>query len=184
MNYIVFDLEANCEKDKPAFQREIIEIGAVKLNHDFEIVDTFECFIKPSINPVITKFCTELTTITNSDVESSPLFSEGVVLFQNWIGIDEPYVLLSWGRFDKKQLQKDSAIFNLPTKWLNNHFSLKHLHHELVLKGKGRAVGMQGALRKAQIPFAGTHHRGIDDAKNIAKIFVHYSHLFNQKIQK
>jgi inhibitor of KinA sporulation pathway (predicted exonuclease) len=29
---------------------------------------------------------------------------------------------------------------------------------------------MAGALRQLGIPLAGTHHRGIDDARNIAKI--------------
>jgi inhibitor of KinA sporulation pathway (predicted exonuclease) len=33
---------------------------------------------------------------------------------------------------------------------------------------------MEKALNKLNIPLEGTHHRGIDDAKNIAKIFLMY----------
>ena len=54
MNYIVFDLEWNqCpygkerENDKLPF--EIIEIGAVKLNEQFEIIDNFQCLVQPMV---------------------------------------------------------------------------------------------------------------------------------------
>ena len=54
MNYIVFDLEWNqCpygkerENDKLPF--EIIEIGAVKLNKQFEIMDNFQCLVQPMV---------------------------------------------------------------------------------------------------------------------------------------
>ena len=33
-------------------------------------------------------------------------------------------------------------------------------------------MGMKGALRNENIKLEGTHHRGIDDARNIAKIFL------------
>ena len=54
MNYIVFDLEWNQNPDgrKHPDSRlpfEIIEIGAVKLNEKREIIDTFQCLIKPKV---------------------------------------------------------------------------------------------------------------------------------------
>ena len=58
MNYIVFDLEWNQNPDgrKHPDSRlpfEIIEIGAVKLNEKREIIDTFQCLIKPKSDPQI-----------------------------------------------------------------------------------------------------------------------------------
>lgn len=38
------------------------------------------------------------------------------------------------------------------------------------LKGISKKVGMNGALEILQIPLEGIHHRGVDDARNIAKI--------------
>ena len=54
MNYIVFDLEWN---QSPGGKRwsnsrlpfEIIEIGAIKLNEEKEIVDSFQRLIKPQV---------------------------------------------------------------------------------------------------------------------------------------
>jgi len=37
-------------------------------------------------------------------------------------------------------------------------------------QGLRKPVGMAGALRKAGLELAGTHHRGIDDARNIARL--------------
>jgi inhibitor of KinA sporulation pathway (predicted exonuclease) len=37
------------------------------------------------------------------------------------------------------------------------------------VKGLTKKVGRNGALEILQMPFEGTHHRGVDDAKNIAK---------------
>ena len=54
MNYIVFDLEWNQNPDgrrhpDSRLPFEIIEIGAVKLNEKREIVDIFQCLIKPKV---------------------------------------------------------------------------------------------------------------------------------------
>ena len=36
--------------------------------------------------------------------------------------------------------------------------------------GTRKRFGMAGALRQLGLPLTGTHHRGIDDARNIARI--------------
>ncbi|OMG46548.1 hypothetical protein BK140_26615 [Paenibacillus macerans] len=41
----------------------------------------------------------------------------------------------------------------------------------LKLIGTEKGVGMERALKMLDLPLDGTHHRGIDDAKNISKIF-------------
>ena len=51
MGYIVLDLEWNSAYYKPQgrFINEIIQIGAVKMNDNFDIVDTFQVYIKSKI---------------------------------------------------------------------------------------------------------------------------------------
>ena len=36
--------------------------------------------------------------------------------------------------------------------------------------GEEQRHGMAGALRRVGLPLVGTHHRGIDDARNIARL--------------
>ena len=87
MNYIVLDLEATCEKDNPHFNKEIIEIGAVKLTDSFEIIDTYDAFVRPILNPTLSAFCMELTTIQQSDVDAANLFPVVLNGFKEWIGV-------------------------------------------------------------------------------------------------
>lgn len=170
MNYIVFDLEATCWQPNPdKNQMEIIEIGAVKVNEQGKIIDEFCEIIKPEIHPQLSDFCTELTTITQDMVNMGISFPEAYDKFRKWIG--EDYYLCSWGYYDKKQLTMDCTYHNLPVDWLEQHISVKHQYSTMHGVKK---MGIKGALAREELTFEGVHHRGIDDAYNISKIFIKY----------
>jgi 3'-5' exoribonuclease 1 len=175
MIYIIVDLEATCWEAKDQTPNEIIEIGAVCINDKNELIGEFDVMIRPMIHPILSDFCTKLTSITQADVQNAPLFPEGVKQFQDWIAhFGEPYCLCSWGFYDKKQLRLDCEWHGLDSSWVKNHISLKHQLPKVMGKPFARLLGMQGALEQEKLKFEGTHHRGIDDAKNIAKIFMKY----------
>lgn len=171
MNYIIFDLEATCwEKKSPGQRNEIIEIGALKFTETGEKVDEFCAFILPKLNPVLSSFCKELTHIPQTDIDAAKRYPEVLQAFQDWIGDD--YLLCSWGQYDRNQLKSDCELHNLPHEWVEQHISLKHQHPSV--RGKGRPMGMKRALEVEGFQLDGTHHRGIDDARNISKIFLKY----------
>ena len=168
---IIFDLEATCWPQHDRTDNETIEIGAVKLNAHGHTVDEFVQFVRPIRFPILSGFCTELTTIQQADVDGAPYFYEAIERFKSWIGVgDVPYMLCSWGFYDRRQLEADCALHHLDTDWLTPHISLKHQHAEI--SPIKRALGMARALAYEGLAAEGTHHRGIDDARNIAKIFV------------
>lgn len=169
VNYIVLDLEATCD-DIVEIQNETIEIGAVKINEKGEIVDSFERFIKPLLNPILSEFCKNLTHITQKDIDEAESFPIVLNAFQEWIGTE--YVLCSWGHYDKNQFIADCVLHGLPDEWVNPHISLKHQHGKL--RKLNRPLSTGKALKKEGFKFEGTPHRGIDDARNIAKIFLKY----------
>ena len=69
MKVVIVDLEATCLRErKPDFISEIIEIGAVKIDDD-KIIEEMSLFVKPTINPILSDFCTELTSISQEDVD-------------------------------------------------------------------------------------------------------------------
>ncbi|MEO1052768.1 MAG: 3'-5' exonuclease [Bacteroidota bacterium] len=173
MNFVVFDLEATCWQGKREGRNETIEIGAVLVNEHMQIVSEFEQFVKPVTNPILSDFCIELTSIQQSDVDSAPDFKEAINYFKEWFGYpDEDHLLCSWGFYDRKQLESDCGLHGLDTQWIEQHISLKHQYTQIA--GLRRHVGMKGALYREGFDLEGTHHRGIDDARNIAKIFVKY----------
>lgn len=173
MNYIVFDLEATCWEGVDVGQNEIIEIGAVKINDQKQIISEFERFVKPLKHPILSDFCMSLTSIKQEDVNNAGYFNTVAEEFKHWIGYSaENYILCSWGLYDKKQFESDCQLFSMDTDWVLPHVNLKQQHGRI--RKLQRAIGMKNALQLEGIPLEGTHHRGIDDARNIAKIFLRY----------
>ena len=81
--FLIVDLEATCcdINSIPRSEMEIIEIGAVMVeNRSFEITDEFQTFIKPERTPKLTPFCTELTSISQSEVDAAPNFVAATTL--------------------------------------------------------------------------------------------------------
>jgi len=73
--YLVVDLEATCcDQDSiPQGENEIIEIGAVMVDADtLEPVDEFMTFVKSVHHPTLSSYCTELTSITQKEVDGAP----------------------------------------------------------------------------------------------------------------
>lgn len=172
MNYIIVDLEATCWKKKGHFENEIIEIGAVCVDAIGQVCGEYGRFVQPIENPVLSDFCIDLTSIQQKDVDGAAAFPEVLADFLNWIAtFGEDYWLCSWGFYDKSQFKKDCERHGLSIDWLEQHISLKHQYKDIHLLR--RPIGMVGALRREGISLEGTHHRGIDDARNIAKIFIH-----------
>lgn len=167
--HIVFDLEATCWRERGDPERmEIIEIGATRLDPaTFDVTEVFSIFVRPLREPQLSDFCKELTSIKQSDVDSARLFPEAMTSFMEWIGPGE-VVLCSWGAYDLKQMRTDHSRHGMPEPdILNDHINLKQLHADLF---KRKRCGMKKALEQLGIPLEGTHHRGVDDARNIAKI--------------
>lgn len=177
MNYIVIDIEATCD-DTQYIRNEIIEIGALKFDDYGNYIDKFDIFIKPIINPKLTKFCKKLTTIKQSDVNSAQIFPDVLNNFKSWIGKD--YILCSWGFYDKNQFIKDCIYHKLSPDWTEKYISLKHQYAEF--KRLKKPIGIENALKNENIEHSGIAHRGIDDAKNIGKIFVKYFEYWNFEV--
>jgi 3'-5' exoribonuclease 1 len=170
---LVVDLEATCcdLQSIPRHQMETIEIGAVMVSTDsLTIVDEFQTFIKPLRHPILTEFCRQLTSITQSQVDTAPTFPDAIELWQPWLARFDKTIFGSWGDYDRKQFQQDSKHhrIDLPYPVSSNHVNLKEIFS--TTQGLNKRHGMAQALNMAQIELTGTHHRGIDDARNISKL--------------
>ncbi len=169
--YLIVDLEATCTKDNsiPRHKMEIIEIGAVLLNsRNLQIESEFQTFIKPILNPSLTDFCKSLTTIDQQEVDQAPLFPEALKSFQSWFYPFGSYLFCSWGDYDKNQFKKDCKLHNVGYPFPGGHLNLKKAFSRFLDSPK--KFGMTEALNKLRIELEGVHHRGIDDARNTARI--------------
>ena len=168
--FIIYDLEATCWRSPKPRQVEIIEIGAVKVNEELDIVDEFCMFIKPLLHPKIDKFCTKLTSITQDDVEDAPHFDEVIAEFETWMDIDNTRTaLFSWGDFDRRQFVKDAQLHELDLTWIKYWACLQS--HYSKFKGSSNQIGLKNALKLEGLEFDGVQHRAIEDARNMAELF-------------
>ena len=174
MKYIIFDLEATCWLGRPPKGvNEIIEIGAVKVNDYAEIESSFIEFVKPTINPILSEFCTKLTSIEQNQVDRAYSFPRAAQEFQDWIkSDDDSYTLISWGKYDKDQLISDCNLHNIEPDWVYSHYNLKPAYSRL--RGLNTEFGLKRAIKQEGFEFTGVHHRAISDAENLAKIFIKF----------
>jgi inhibitor of KinA sporulation pathway (predicted exonuclease) len=169
MSYLVIDLEATCDERHriPREQTEIIEIGAVLVDEELRPVDEWQTFVRPVIHPVLTPFCTKLTSIVQAQVETAPLFAEAIARLAAYLAGRTP-LFCSWGDYDRAQLAREAARNGVPLPLGEQHFNVKEGFKQRSGDGKPRGVGQ--ALQYAGLRFEGTAHRGIDDARNIARL--------------
>lgn len=172
MNYIVFDLEATCWMGRPPNgMNEIIEIGAVRFNGYGEELGRFNEFVKPTLNPLLSPFCKKLTKIEQHYIDSAMTFPYVIRDFLEWGEIlDDNTYLISWGENDKKFFLDDCRFHKVDVEWIEKHVNLKPYYRDLKFMNKG--VGLKKAVELEGFEFTGTSHRGIDDAINLAKVFV------------
>lgn len=168
--FLVIDLEATCTQTNefPRDQMEIIEIGAVMVDSaTFGIVSEFQSFVRPLRNPTLTEFCQSLTNITQSDVDQAPEFEEVLLKLISWRAAYPENLFCSWGDYDRGQFVRDCNYHGMEYPFGELHIDLKS---RLAKIRNSRKLGLQAALHAYQLKFDGCHHRGIDDARNIAKL--------------
>lgn len=147
-------------------ESEIIEIGIALLDAETgEISDNEGILVKPK-NSKVSPFCTELTTLTQQQLDEEGMsFSEACQILENKYS---QYTWASYGAYDIKMMTAQCNKRNIDYPLSESHINVKQLFAEK--KGLKKPVGMAGALYVLGIPLEGTHHRGVDDANNIAKI--------------
>jgi len=165
---IVVDIEATCwEKNAPQGVNEIIEIGICSVNtKSGNLFEPRSIIVKPR-RSTVSEFCTKLTTLTNEDVESGTSFSEACAILTNEYKA-EKYTWASYGNYDMNQFKTQCGRENVTYPFSGSHINVKVLF--ALVNSLPRQIGMAKALKMLKIPLEGTHHRGVDDARNIAKI--------------
>ena len=125
--YLVIDLEATCDESYkiPKPQTEIIEIGAVLADAaTLEPVDEIGIFVRPVVHRQLTPFCTQLTSITQADVDGAPLFPKAIAALAAALkGRD--FLFCSWGDYDKNQLERDARRHGVSLPLGKEHLNLK-----------------------------------------------------------
>lgn len=102
MYYIIFDLEWSngYSYKRNGFMNEIIEIGAVKLNENLDIIEDFKQLVKLTETKKLSSRCKNLTNISNELLKSEGIsFSDALKDFARWSKGDNN-IFLTWSNSD------------------------------------------------------------------------------------
>ncbi|NWZ18587.1 ERI2 exoribonuclease, partial [Asarcornis scutulata] len=187
---VVVDLEATCWRGERRHSPEIIEFPAVLLNTATgEIEAEFHTYVQPQEHPVLSEFCTELTGITQNQVDEGVPLNICLSQFLKWIqkiqqekkivfssdtpsnSISEakPCTFVTWTDWDlgvclqyeckRKQLRKPDIL----NSWIDLKATYKAFYNR-------KPKGLNGALQDLGLTFAGREHSGLDDSRNTARL--------------
>ena len=174
MYYITLDLEWNqgsrpAPKDVPTF--EIIEIGAVKLDEQFHIVDTFQSLIRPQIYNTMHKITAELVNLDMRDLEDEEEFTKVAEEFLRWCG--EDYLFCIWGVQDLTEFQKNMDYYHMKSlsKGPLKYYDIQKLYSLACEDGKVRSSLSHVVEEENLVEEAIEFHRALGDAYYTARIF-------------
>ena len=188
MEYIVFDLEFNQGFDKKLNKTvsdekcpfEILQIGAVKLDADLNIIDTFNTFVKPNIYKEIHPFIKKMTNIIHEDVKDAPNFPQAFNNFKEFMNNDKN-ILCGWGNGDLKELYRNIKYYNLSTENLSNTYINVQHHASIYFNNPtGKSIGLQNAITLLQLNQDKSYHNALNDAYYTSLVF---KNIFNDKIE-
>lgn len=180
MNYIIFDLEFNqgykyTRNNKtpinPSCPFEIIQIGAVKLDSEFNIVSSFNKLVKPHIYKDLHSFIEEMTSLTIDAFGNSKPFSEIYLEFVHFIGEDEN-ILCVWGSADIRELFRNIYFYHLDDGLISKEYiDIQHYASKYFNCPKGANIGLNNAITLLNLPVTNQFHDAYNDACYTAQVF-------------
>ena len=174
MNYIVFDLEWNQPQDgKPSEARslpfEIIEIGAVKLDGEYRIVDQYDQMIRPQVYHEINWRIRKMLDLKRGELSAGRLFPRAASEFLEWCGEDP--VWCTWGSQDLSELRRNMNFYRMrelgdePIPYIN----VQRLYG-LLIGNTAQSKALQTAVEELSLPIEVPFHRAYGDAWYTAKV--------------
>ncbi|KAK3280675.1 hypothetical protein CYMTET_11495 [Cymbomonas tetramitiformis] len=182
--FAVIDFEATCDDQKKIYPQEIIEFPIVFLDASGQPLRDAQgepleqsVFVRPTRQPTLSMFCTKLTSIRQHDVDEADTLPQVLEATDRFItqllhkrgSTTDDIVFVTCGDWDlrtmlPKQCQFESIKYpKYFRRWINVKKPFETLYTQ-------KAGGMENMLKKLNLKLEGTHHRGIDDSRNIAKL--------------
>lgn len=176
MNYIVLDMEWNqpfnmksMVKKPLMLHGEIVQIGAVKLDENYHILDTFKIMVSPKYYTKMHKKVSKLTKITTEELQYGFPFPVAFKHFKKWCG--EEFAFLTWGPDDIDMLRDNMVLHNLNTEWIPSTYNIQVIFDDQIAKEK-RQVSLSYAMERIGEP-ALEAHDALNDARNTVCICLH-----------
>lgn len=171
MFYITLDLEWNQAYAQKALavQRqlcsrlrgEVIQIGAVKLDKNMRICGSYQIIVKPKYYKKLHKHVSELTGITQEQMDVGTPLTVAAESFKRWCG--EDFVFLTWGPDDVPMLKENFNVNGIDYDWLNSTYDLQQIFARQT-DGEQKQRSLEFAMDHFEIPMNLPAHDALNDA--------------------
>lgn len=185
MAYIILDLEWNqCPEGKSAeiakLPFEIIEIGAVRLDENFQESGRFREVVKPQVYRRLHYKTREIVSLRAIDFEHARTFPEVIADFLAWCGEDAAFC--TWGPADLTELQRNLAYHSIPSPFPFPllYFDIQKIF-SIVFEEQKYRHSLEYAVDFLNIPKNIPFHSALSDAHYTALIM---QNLTQQQVQK
>lgn len=175
MDYVIFDLEWNqCPygkgKENPKLPFEIIEIGAVKMDGERNVVGTFHRIVKPVVYQHLHHRTREVVGLTEEDLQNGIPFAQAVQEFFAFSG--GACMFGTWGPGDLTELQRNMKFYNLLSliRGPIHFYDVQKLFAIQYETMKSRRA-LEYAADFLHLPKDEHFHQALSDAKYTADIF-------------
>ncbi len=164
---LVIDIESTCWEGSPPKGQvsEIIEVGICPV--DVATLDRLEkrsILIKP-VRSEISAFCTQLTTITSEMLKKTGSLADAAAILTDEYR-SQSRLWASWGDYDRRQFERVCKELGVRYPFGLSHLNVKTLF--ALCNAHEQESGLDAAYQRLGLTMEGTHHRGADDAWNIA----------------
>ena len=171
MHYITLDLEWNQAYAQKALavQRqlscrlrgEVIQIGAVKLDERMQPIGSYQIIVKPKYFKKLHRHVSELTGITQDQMDMGTPLPIAEAGFRKWCGTD--FAFLTWGPDDIPMLKENLHVHGIDGSWLARTYDLQIIFNRQT-DGLNKQRSLEYAMEYFEIPQRLPAHDALNDA--------------------
>lgn len=166
-----FDFGDGNGEPNPDCRFEIIQIGAVKVDKEYNLIDKFSGNIKPNLYTRIHPYVEKITGLSDADFKDSSSFVQVYKQFKEFLGDDK--VLGTWGYSDIKALYRNVTFNNIvKPPIIIEYVDIQKLATSFLKYSKGGTIGLKNAVEALNIEIDESmhFHNALSDAYYTAKV--------------
>lgn len=143
--------------------REIVQIGAILVDASTLLeLDSFSIFVKPKMNPILSQYFIDLTSITQEKVDSDGIdFTSALALYKKW---SEDFDTYSFGG-DESVIKENCELYNTPFLFPNRFFDMREVFQKYGIPAQNYNSG--NIVRAFGKELEREQHNALNDVRTI-----------------
>lgn len=140
---------------------EIIQIGAVKTDDKFNLIDKIKINVRPKYYKKMNPHVAQITGITDMQLTSGETFPQSFRRFKEWCGSE--FRFITWGFDDLNMLADNLTLHGLDPSFGSDYINLQLIYNRQ-MKSEHLQCALSTAAESLEIPLDVQVHDAFNDA--------------------